>query len=384
MSKLLVTRLEGRILSAVWDGNGVIQLSLGDGQEQARVGDIYLGRVKNLAKNIHAAFVEIAGGQICYCGLEEGERVRPGEEFLVQVTQEAVKTKDAAVSRRLSFPGKYVVLAENGGRVAVSSKISSKKRREALQALLQPLCGTQEGFILRTNSQDAPEEDILREAEALRSRWRTVREQAPYRTCFSCLFAGIPEYLKQMQDLPAQELTEIVTDQPDLFQEAEAYLREYQPEDLAKLRRYEDPLLPLVKLYSLETAWERALQKRVWLKSGGYLVIEPTEALTVIDVNTGKYQGRKNREDTFFGINREAAWEVAFQLRLRNLSGIILVDFIDMESEERKEALLRELAEALRKDPVKTVLVDMTRLGLVEITRKKIRRPLHEQIAKKP
>ena len=397
MSKLLVTRLDGRIVSAVWDGNAVIQLSRsgdtsrsgdasnaggtgsGNGSRAAVVGDIYLGRVKNLAKNIQAAFIEIGGGQVCYCNLEKGERVRPGEEFPVQVTREAVKTKDAVVSRRLSLPGKYVVLTENGGRVAVSGKITAKKRREALQELLRPLCQGEAGFILRTNSEEAGEEEICREAQRLRDRWQRLREQAPFRTCFSRLAAGEPDYLKLMQDLPARELEEIVTDQPDLFQEAASYLEENQPEDREKLRLYEDSLLPLPKLYSLETAWERALQKRVWLKSGGYLVIEPTEALTVIDVNTGKYDGRKNREETFFQINREAAREVAFQLRLRNLSGIILVDFIDMEAEEKREALLRELEECLRRDPIKTVLVDITKLNLVEITRKKIRRPLYEQ-----
>ncbi len=380
MNKLIVTRLKGRTLSAVWDGHAVIQLSLsGEVSSSAAVGDIYLGRVKNLAKNIHAAFVEIGGGQVCYCNLEPGEKVRPGEEFPVQVTREAVKTKDAVVSRRLSLPGKYVVLSENGGRVAVSSKITAKKRREALQALLTPFCQGEAGFILRTNSQETEDGEICQEAERLLQRWHTIREQAPFRTCFSKLSAGEPDYLKLMQDLPAQELTQIITDQPALFQEASAYLEEKQPEDLEKLTLYQDPQLPLAKLYSLETAWEKALQKRVWLKSGGYLVIEPTEALTVIDVNTGKYDGRKNREETFFQINWEAAREVAFQLRLRNLSGIILVDFIDMEQEEHRQALLAKLSERLRQDPVKTVLVDMTKLNLVEITRKKIRRPLYEQ-----
>lgn len=383
MSKLIITRLKGRTVSAVWDGSTVIQLSLSGSPQpesaQAAVGDIYLGRVKNLAKNIHAAFIEIGGGQVCYCNLEAEEKIRPGEEFPVQVTREAVKTKDAVVSRRLSLPGKYVVLSENGGRVSVSSKITSKKRRETLQALLTPFCQGEAGFILRTNSQETAEEEICREAERLLRHWHTIREQAAFRTCFSKLSAGEPDYLKLMQDLPVQELTHIVTDQPDLFQEASDYLEEKQPEDRDKLQFYQDPLLPLSKLYSLETVWEKALQKRVWLRSGGYLVIEPTEALTVIDVNTGKYDGRKNREETFFQINREAAREVAFQLRLRNLSGIILVDFIDMEQEEHRQALLSEFAECLRQDPVKTVLVDMTKLNLVEITRKKIRRPLYEQ-----
>ncbi|WP_434309009.1 ribonuclease E/G [Hominifimenecus sp. rT4P-3] len=380
MSKLILTRLSERIVSAVWDGNAVISLNLSGREPQALVGDIYIGRVKNLAKNISAAFIEIAGGQICYCNLSQKQKMlKPGDEFPVQVIREAVKTKDAVVSRELNLPGKYIVLAENGGLVSVSSKILKKKRREELQALASPHCEGQAGFILRTNSEDAEDTEILREIRELLALWHDIREKAAYRTCFSKLYGGIPEYLKQIQDLPSKELTEIVTDQRDLFQEAETYLAAQQSEDAGKLRFYEDPLLALPKLYSLETVWERALQKRVWLKSGGYLVIEPTEALTVIDVNTGKYDGHKNREETFFKINREAAKEIAFQLRLRNLSGIIIVDFIDMESEDHRNLLMQELGELLRKDPIKAVLVEMTKLHLVEITRKKVCKPIYEQ-----
>ena len=154
----------------------------------------------------------------------------------------------------------------------------------------------------------------------------------------------------------------------------------YQKEDADRLTLYEDSLLPLSKLYSLETAFEKALGKNVWLKSGGYLVIEPTEAMTVIDVNTGKYSGRKNMQDTICRINMEAADEIGRQLRLRNLSGIIIVDCIDMEREEDRKALLAHLGDVVSKDPVKTTVVDMTALNLVELTRKKMRRPLHEQV----
>ena len=153
-----------------------------------------------------------------------------------------------------------------------------------------------------------------------------------------------------------------------------------QPEDEAKLRWYEGRQLPLVKLYRLETVCREACQKRVWLKSGGYLVIEPTEALTVIDVNTGKFDGHKKLQDTFFQTNCEAATEIAAQLRLRNLSGIILVDFIDMEGEEYNRQLLELLTRELERDPVRALLVDQTRLGLVEITRRKVRKPLYEQV----
>ena len=177
-------------------------------------------------------------------------------------------------------------------------------------------------------------------------------------------------------------MEEIVTDDPEIFRRIREYLDVCQPEDREKVRLYEDPLLPLEKLYSLEKAVSEALQKKVWLRSGGYLVIEPTEAMTVIDVNSGKYTGRKNLRDTIRKINLEAAEEIVFQLRLRNLSGIIIVDFIDMDSVQDQEELMALLTDRCRKDPIKTTVVDMTKLGLVEITRKKIRRPFREQVQK--
>ena len=159
-----------------------------------------------------------------------------------------------------------------------------------------------------------------------------------------------------------------------------AYLEEQQPSDADKLRFYEDKLLPLAKLYSLEKHLEDALSQRVWLKSGGYLIIQPTEALTVIDVNTGKYDGKKRQEETFLKINMEAAKEIGRQLRVRNLSGIIVIDFISMEDKEKKQELIEYFKEVIRQDPVRTTFVDMTGLDLVEITRKKQHRPLHEQL----
>ena len=177
-----------------------------------------------------------------------------------------------------------------------------------------------------------------------------------------------------------------MTDDEELYQELQAYLKESQPEDLDKLRWYQDPLLPLKSLYRLNRAVEEATSPRVWLKSGGYLVIEPTEALVVIDVNTGKYAEKKTMSETILKINLEAAREIGRQLRLRNLSGIIIIDFIDMKEEEHRRQLLKELEEVVRRDPIKTTVVEITRLNLVELTRKKLHRPLYEQLAalKKP
>ena len=204
---------------------------------------------------------------------------------------------------------------------------------------------------------------------------------AQYRTCYSLLYEAEPDYLKALRNCPNGSLEEVVTDQPDLFARLQEYFRISDLSETTGLRFYEDKLLSLAKLYSLEYALEQSCQKRVWLKSGGYLIIECTEAMVVIDVNTGKYSGKKNLADTIRLINLEAAQEVAHQLRLRNLSGIIMVDFIDMDTEEDKALLMDTLKAAVRPDPVKTTVVDMTPLNLVEMTRKKEKKPLWEQIA---
>jgi len=380
MSKLIITRLKGQILTALWDGNHMIQLQFDPDSRQPQVGDIYLGRVQNYLKNIQAAFIEIQPDLIGYYSIPEGEKPPvPGDEILVQLTREAVKTKAAVLSAELSLPGRYVVLVSGEKRVSVSNKITDRERREWLKELLLPYCGDW-GYIVRTNSGQVSDEEIISEAGKLAALYQELMQIGKHRICFSRLYAGDTAYLTAIRDIAAADLTDIVTDQEDLHASIQAFLNQYQPEDGGKLSLYADPLLPLGKLYGLETVIEQALNRRVWLKSGGYLVIEPTETLTVIDVNTGKYNGRKKMEDTFFKINREAAQEIAAQLRLRNLSGIILVDFIDMAEEEHTNQLLAELEAAVNRDPVKTVLVDRTKLNLVELTRKKVRKPLYEQV----
>jgi ribonuclease G len=238
------------------------------------------------------------------------------------------------------------------------------------------------GFIVRTNAASIEDNVLKEEAEALIGVYKDTLSHAMYKTPFTCVFKTLPGYLCDIRDSLSEAITEIITDNKDLYDEIASYLGSYQKEDLVKLKFYEDNLLTLSNLYSVNLKLENALKKKVWLKSGGNLVIEPTEALTVVDVNTGKaIYGKRKVQDTFLKLNLEAAEEIAKQIRLRNLSGIIVVDFIDMEEKGAKEELMRFFEEQLRKDPVKTVLVDMTALNLVEVTRKKVRKPLYEQIS---
>lgn len=383
LNKLIVTEWNAQILTAFMENGKCRSLQIEPKEEQNLLGNIYIGKVKNIVKNINAAFIDLGGGRTGYYSLTEHpgyEKLKPGAELVVQVSRDAVKTKDPVVTSDLNFTGKYLVLTLGKTQLGFSAKIKNTAWKQENRKWLEARKREDYGLIVRTNAEGLTREALETELLQLEKRLERVLTQAPNRTCYSLLESAPPAYIQGIRDSYSDSLEEIVTDVPELYEQMKTYLLEEQSEDQGKLRFYEDKTLPLCKLYSLESALSEALSRRVWLKSGGYLVIEPTEALTVIDVNTGKYTGRKTVEETILKINLEAAVETAHQLCLRNLSGIIIVDFIDMNSEENKRTLLSCLEAELCKDPVKTVLVEMTKLGLVEITRKKVRRPLHEMV----
>ena len=314
-----------------------------------------------------------------------------GDELLVQINREKIKGKFPSVTTKLSLHGKYAVLTMGKRQTGVSMKLSGEIRERLLSLAGQVLEEEKEpekqadrnwGFILRTNAGEAMEESLREELLRLKNQWESMLLAAFHRTCFTCLVKQPPVYLNRLSDLYDSAADEFLTDEKDLYEAMKAYLEERQPKDLPKLSFYQDSLLPMAKLFSLDHQLEQALRERVWLDSGGYLVIQPTEALTVIDVNTGKYEGGKDREKSLLKINLEAARETARQIRLRNLSGIILVDFINMEKEESNRELLSVLDRLLKTDPVHTTLVDMTKLSLVEITRQKKEKPLLESMGR--
>lgn len=361
------------------------------GDAKSFLGNIYVGKVADIVPNIRAAFVEIEDRVPCYYSLEENpqpffvsrknaSRLAAGDEILVQVSRESVKTKAPTVTSNISLTGRYLVLTTGKKYVGVSAKID-KSRREELLALTEPFLDERYGWIVRTNAAEASAKEIEQEARELSERCGRLFQTAPHRPCRSCLYQSPAPWLEQIRDLYDTEYEQILTDDEVLYEELKNYLREFYPSRLNVLSFYQDRLLPLQKLYPVQSAFEEAQRERVWLKSGAYLVIQPTEALTVIDVNTGKC-GQGKAKDAFYKINLEAARETARQMRLRNLSGIILVDFINMDSKEQESSLLGELSAELQKDPVRACVVDMTKLGLVEITRKRVRKTLAEKMGK--
>lgn len=401
----VVSRRGSQIFSFLLNGSKAVEIHCDACREDSILDEIYIGKVQNIVKNISAAFVEIAPGTVCYLPLEDlkhpvytkkgtSHNIQQGDELLVQVKREGIKTKAPAVTTNLTLHGKYALLTTGNTQISVSSKLSKEEKERLLRVVkdnssadngsLEGMSAGERayGWLLRTNAGGASPEVIKKDLLRLQTKYGELMKTAQYRTCFSCLLARPSAYLKRLSDLYTEEVDEILTDDRELFEQMTEYFQENQPEDTAKLRFYEDRLLPMEKLYSLDHHLKEALGERVWLKSGGYLVIQPTEALTVIDVNTGKFTAGKKKEAAFLKLNQEAALEAARQIRLRNLSGIVIIDFINMEEKESEVQLLKTLDDALRRDPIRTTLVDMTKLSLVEITRMKKERPLHESVGK--
>ena len=381
--KVIITTLENKVVTSIMEEDEIVELNVREKEDQNkfRLGNIYIGKVKKVVSNIQAAFIEISPGIECYYAMsEKGNRMlKTGEELVVQICKEAIKTKQPSVTSKISLTGKYVVLTSGDTRIGVSSKIEKEKRDE-LQKEIEPFRTEQYGLIIRTNAKDCPLEKIKKEIRRLSSEYETIMKKASTRVCFSCLKEAVKPYIADLRNIYEEGLTDIIVEDQDIYLQMKKFLEEEQPEDADKLKRYEDKLLPLHKLYSIEKALKDAMQKTVWMKSGAYLVIEPTEALTVIDVNTGKCIGKKKDDPAYFKINVEAAKEAAKQIRLRNLSGIILIDFINLDDPDKKEQLLSVLKGCLKKDPIQTMFIDVTKLQLVELTRKKVRRPLHESL----
>ena len=352
------------------------------------LGNVYRARVSNLSPNINAAFVDIKKGESCYLSMDDyhGEKLKVGDLVTVQVVRDKIKTKRYAVTTDISLQGDYAVTTLFAP-VGVSSKITDSARKKELKTLMQNLLIAEQdaqfylaegnvaeierikkltlGGIIRTQAEHAEDAAITREIEGQARLLYSIMKKSEYATQYTCLYHTEVEYIKDIRRMHALQDVEIVTDIPEVT------------EAISEIPLYTDEYT-LTLRYSLASLLEKTLSKRAYLKSGAYLVIEPTEAMTVTDVNSGKSIKGKNAEEQFLKINIEAAKEIARQLRLRNISGIVMIDFINMKEESHNHELMKNLAEYVRTDPVRTTVVDMTKLGLVELTRQKGKRALHE------
>ncbi len=355
-------------------------------EEESILGNIYVGRVSNIVKNINAAFVDIKKGLSCYYPLEEfsGDKLRIGDLLTVQINKEPIKTKQPSVTTKISLTGEYVVVHQDE-TIGVSTKIVSEEKRNLLKAVVtkaiedfnsKKKCDwVSFGGIIRTKAADVSDEIIYEETIKLLCKLDEIIDRSKYATGYSCMYEKAPGYLQDIEAFSKDtDGVKVITDLDYLVEQCKLY-------GMFVPYLYDDTMISMKSLYNIDVIIEKALKKKVFLKSGAYLVIEFTEAMTVIDVNSGKSIKGNCKEDKILDINLEAAKEIALQLKLRNISGIIIVDFISMSNTHNEEVLLKFLKNEIKNDSVLTTVVDITKLGLVEMTRRRIRKPLHEIIS---
>lgn len=382
-SNVVITEYKNRICTILFQDNVMQEIHVE--ADESILSAIFMAKVKNISKNINAAFVELFDGQMAFLPLEDVKdcsflhsidgRLREGDEIPVQVIKEAVKTKDPVVTTKLSVNGAYAVVSldkkKSGFRF--SRKLSADKKHELRDALSGIELPADYAYVVRTGAGELTDFSVLfKELHYLISQMDEILLRAKTRTCFSCIYQGAPSYIDFLHHISNIDYEEIVTDIPNVYEALQVHYKGNKA-----IRLYQDTF-PLKKLYSIETKMEELFSEKIYLKSGGTIFIEYTEAMTVIDVNTGKCISKKDKDTLNYQINLEAADMIARQLRLRNISGIIIVDFINMESEEYKAKLTQELKKLLKKDSVSCNYVDITGLGLVEITRKKVQKPIYE------
>ena len=355
------------------------------------VGNIYLGKVVRVLPGMQSAFVDIGLERTAFLHVadiwsdrQHGEVARPierilteGQSLMVQVLKDPIGTKGARLSTQISLAGRLLVYLPQEKHIGISQRIEDEAEREALRSRLTALVPEDErgGFIVRTMAESASDEELAADIAYLRKLWREVQNSTTGLLPPKLLHEDLSLGQRALRDLANEETARIRVDSRENYQKLTAFAQEYTPKVLPLLEHYSGER-PLFELYNVEEEIQKALARRVDLKSGGYLIIDQTEAMTTVDVNTGGFVGARNFDDTIFKTNLEATQTIARQLRLRNLGGIIIIDFIDMENAEHREMVLEEFRKALSRDHTKMTINGFTALGLVEMTRKRTRESL--------
>lgn len=381
--KILVEKTGTDTRIAIIQEGTLIDLIIDRDSRQSRVGRLYLGRVQRVVSGIGAAFVGFGDGKAGFLPLSDLEAVpAEGEKLLVQVTRDAYREKGAQLTPRLSLPGRYLVYAPMGRRVSVSRQIKDEGEEQRLLDILEGLRSEDEGFIARTAAKNISEQVLSREAEALRSVWRDIDQRAGSETPPSCLFGDENPVVQAIRDHASDALETVLVSDADQLAAGRDWCRQFAPEIEQKLA-LADHDRSLFVAHGIDEEIDLALSTRVPLPSGGGIVIEPTEALTVIDVNSGRYVDGSTPEDNALTTNFEAAEEIARQIRLRNIGGMIIVDFIHSEIDQIWSQIIERLERALAHDRVYARVVGKTGAGLVEIIRRRTRPALSELLLRR-
>ncbi len=378
---------------AVVENGAVQELHIERTLERGLVGNVYLGKVVRVLPGMQSAFVDIGLERAAFLHVADlqahgnggrGDTPLPpierqvfeGQTLTVQVIKDAIGTKGARLSTQVSIAGRMLVFLPHDNHIGISQKIGTPELREQLRARMHRLAGTDGGgFILRTNAEEANDTELADDIAYLRKTWASIRERGHSRPPGSLLHQDLSLAERVLRDLTTEVTQTIRIDSKLQFDALRAFGETYMPGAVAKLELYRGER-PIFDLFGIEEEIAKALARRVDLKSGGYLIIDQTEALTTVDVNTGGFVGARNFDDTIFKTNLEAAGSIARQLRLRNLGGIIIVDFIDMLREDHQQAVLAEFRKQLARDRTRTTVSGFTQLGLVEMTRKRTRESL--------
>jgi ribonuclease G len=393
-----VTPSENR--AAVVEQGVVQELYIERTNRRGLAGNIYKGRASRVLPGMQAAFVEIGLDRAAFLhasdimsapGLETGvetqafesirDLVNEGDTILVQVLKDPLGTKGARLTTYVTLPSRFLVYMPQGRGVGVSARIEDEHERQRLRETMKEFAGNHGGWIVRTVAEGAQIEALRADMMFLQRLWEVVRERADRAGPEQIVHEDLPLPLRVLRDLLGEQVERVLVDAPAAHTQMTDFARTFMPALAGRIEFY-DGKRPIFDLYGVEDEIERALDRRVALKSGGYLMFDQTEALTTIDVNTGAFVGHRNLEDTIYRTNLEAAVSIARQLRLRNLGGIIIVDFIDMQDPEHRRLVLQSLEQALAADHARTHLSAVSALGLVEMTRKRTRESLEHQLCR--
>ena len=410
MSEELLVNVTPRETRVAVVENGMLQeLHIERGSQRGVVGNIYKGKVQRIMPGMQAAFVDIGLERAAFLHASDifrsppldavagddapaatpqvqvqvpiAELLRDGAEVVVQVVKDPIGSKGARLTTQISIPSRYLVLLPRSTVVGISARIEDEDERARLKALMANLTvgGAGHGYIVRTNAEGQPADALAEDIAYLSRVWEQVEAASPDAGLGSCLYEDLSLPLRAVRDLIRRDVDKVKVDSRETFERLREFAARYRPDLAEKIEHYSGAR-PVFDLYGVDDEIQHALEKEVPLKSGGYLVIDQTEAMTTVDVNTGSFLGQRNLEETVYRTNLEAAQAVARQLRLRNLGGIIIIDFIDMHDAEHRRQVLRTLEKSLLKDHAKTTVYDFSPLGLVEMTRKRTVESLERQL----
>ncbi len=394
---------------ALLENGNLAEVHIERSGEEAAAGNIYLGKVLRVLPGMQAAFVDIGlekaaflhSSDIVDFSTDAGDsdeeiqydepkrkrddssiekKIKKGDVLIVQIAKEPIGTKGARITSHVSIPGRYIVYMPTGHQIGVSKRIADEKERRRLRETVSSARTKEGGIIVRTACQGLPKGDISEDVVGVEQTWSTVREKAEKAKAPALLYSELDLVLRSVRDMLTEDVDEIAVDEPGDFERIKRYVSGFMPHLSERIELYEG-MVPVFDRYGVEEQITRATDAKVWLKSGGYLVIDQGEALTMIDVNTGRFVGKRSQEETVFRTNLEAADECVSQLRLRNIGGIIIIDFIDMEEHSNRRAVTDALEKALANDKARTTILRISELGLVQMTRKRTRENLERLLS---